>query len=104
MAALPIAAGVVYPAGHARLSPVWASLAMALSSVSVVVSSLFLRLYKEPKVNTEYETETETEGDDNTAAAAAAAAPNRGASFLSDSLSFWRISRFMCLMTSWSGK
>lgn len=29
--AVPIAAGVVYPAGHARLSPVWASLAMALS-------------------------------------------------------------------------
>ncbi|KAJ3018225.1 hypothetical protein NUW54_g392 [Trametes sanguinea] len=34
--ALPIAAGVIYPAGHARLPPVWASLAMALSSVSVV--------------------------------------------------------------------
>ncbi|THH07481.1 hypothetical protein EW145_g3359 [Phellinidium pouzarii] len=30
-AALPIAAGVIYPAGHARLDPVWASLAMALS-------------------------------------------------------------------------
>ncbi|OSC98929.1 heavy metal translocatin [Trametes coccinea BRFM310] len=29
--ALPIAAGVIYPAGHARLPPVWASLAMALS-------------------------------------------------------------------------
>ena len=29
--AVPIAAGVIYPAGHARLSPVWASLAMALS-------------------------------------------------------------------------
>jgi hypothetical protein len=29
--ALPIAAGVVYPAGHVRLAPVWASLAMALS-------------------------------------------------------------------------
>ena len=29
--ALPIAAGVIYPAGHARLAPVWASLAMALS-------------------------------------------------------------------------
>lgn len=28
---LPIAAGVIYPAGHARLAPVWASLAMALS-------------------------------------------------------------------------
>ncbi|TFK55683.1 heavy metal translocatin [Heliocybe sulcata] len=49
LAALPIAAGVVYPAGHARLSPVWASLAMALSSVSVVCSSLHLKLYKEPK-------------------------------------------------------
>ncbi|KAF9466156.1 hypothetical protein BDZ94DRAFT_1213554 [Collybia nuda] len=48
MAALPIAAGVIYPAGHARLSPVWASLAMALSSVSVVCSSLLLKTYKEP--------------------------------------------------------
>lgn len=31
LAALPIAAGVIYPAGHARLDPVWGSLAMALS-------------------------------------------------------------------------
>ncbi|CDO71345.1 hypothetical protein BN946_scf184908.g103 [Trametes cinnabarina] len=31
LVALPIAAGVIYPAGHARLPPVWASLAMALS-------------------------------------------------------------------------
>ena len=30
-AALPIAAGVLYPVGHIRLGPVWASLAMALS-------------------------------------------------------------------------
>lgn len=30
-AALPIAAGVLYPVRHIRLGPVWASLAMALS-------------------------------------------------------------------------
>ncbi|KAF5388023.1 hypothetical protein D9615_000393 [Tricholomella constricta] len=47
MIGLPIAAGVIYPAGH-RLDPVWASLAMALSSVSVVCSSLLLKTYKEP--------------------------------------------------------
>ena len=31
IAAVPIAAGVLYPVGHIRLGPVWASLAMALS-------------------------------------------------------------------------
>ena len=31
IAAIPIAAGVLYPFGHIRLDPVWASLAMALS-------------------------------------------------------------------------
>ncbi|KAL2358722.1 E1-E2 ATPase-domain-containing protein [Cryomyces antarcticus] len=45
--ALPVAAGVLYPVksngAHVRLDPVWASLAMALSSVSVVCSSLMLR-------------------------------------------------------------
>lgn len=45
--ALPVAAGVLYPVkasgGRIRLDPVWASLAMALSSVSVVCSSLLLR-------------------------------------------------------------
>ncbi|CDO92971.1 unnamed protein product [Kluyveromyces dobzhanskii CBS 2104] len=45
MLALPIAAGVIYPYQNTRLSPVWASAAMALSSVSVLLSSLALRLY-----------------------------------------------------------
>ena len=46
--AVPIAAGALYPirtstTNHVRLDPVWASLAMALSSISVVLSSLALR-------------------------------------------------------------
>jgi Cu+-exporting ATPase len=47
LVALPIAAGVLYPVtrhgSHVRLDPVWASLAMALSSISVVTSSLALK-------------------------------------------------------------
>ncbi|KAK0120276.1 hypothetical protein ONS95_011682 [Cadophora gregata] len=47
LVALPVAAGVFYPISsggkHIRLDPVWASLAMALSSISVVCSSLALR-------------------------------------------------------------
>jgi Cu+-exporting ATPase len=41
--ALPIAAGVLYPHFHILLSPVLASAAMALSSVSVLLNSLRLR-------------------------------------------------------------
>jgi P-type Cu+ transporter len=46
--ALPVAAGALYPlktgrGEHVRLDPVWASLAMAMSSISVVLSSLSLR-------------------------------------------------------------
>ncbi|EDR10525.1 Cu-transporting P-type ATPase, partial [Laccaria bicolor S238N-H82] len=48
LAALPIAAGVLYPAGHVRLDPVWGSLAMALSSISVICSSLALKFYRPP--------------------------------------------------------
>jgi Cu+-exporting ATPase len=47
MVAVPVAAGALYPimsnGSHIRLDPVWASLAMALSSISVVCSSLSLR-------------------------------------------------------------
>lgn len=41
---IPVAAGVFFPISQWRLSPVWASAAMAGSSISVVLSSLALRL------------------------------------------------------------
>lgn len=40
---IPVAAGAFYSLGRTTLPPVWASLAMALSSVSVVSNSLLLR-------------------------------------------------------------
>ncbi|SCU83452.1 LAME_0C05226g1_1 [Lachancea meyersii CBS 8951] len=53
MIGIPIAAGVIYPYKNSRLSPVWASAAMAASSVSVVMSSLALRMYRPPSVVTD---------------------------------------------------
>ncbi|KAK5106793.1 hypothetical protein LTS08_000916 [Lithohypha guttulata] len=44
VALIPVAAGVFFPISQWRLSPVWAAAAMAGSSVSVVLSSLALRL------------------------------------------------------------
>lgn len=48
---IPIAAGAFYPLVHARLPPTVAAVAMALSSVSVVLSSLTLRFYQPPVVD-----------------------------------------------------
>lgn len=45
---IPIAAGVLYPSFHLQMPPWVAGGAMALSSVSVVCSSLLLRNYKKP--------------------------------------------------------
>jgi Cu+-exporting ATPase len=56
---IPIAAGVFYPFVHTRLPPTLAALAMALSSLSVVGSSLALRLYQPPKVGEQEEQPTE---------------------------------------------
>ena len=47
---IPVAAGVLVPVYHTGLPPVCAGLAMAFSSVSVVISSLLLRLYRRPAV------------------------------------------------------
>jgi Cu+-exporting ATPase len=38
-----VAAGVLYPLTGALLSPIWASAAMTMSSVSVIVNALRLR-------------------------------------------------------------
>ena len=49
LVAVPIAAGALYPPLHFQLPPWVAGACMALSSVSVVASSLLLRRYKPPK-------------------------------------------------------
>jgi Cu+-exporting ATPase len=40
---VPVAAGVLYPFFGLLISPIWASAAMTLSSVSVILNSLRLR-------------------------------------------------------------
>ena len=50
LVALPFAAGLLYPFTGYRLPPELAGLMMALSSVSVVTSSLLLKNYKRPSV------------------------------------------------------
>ena len=52
--AIPIAAGILYPAIYFALPPYMAALAMALSSVSVLVSSLLLNRYKAPQFEKKY--------------------------------------------------
>jgi Cu+-exporting ATPase len=51
--ALPFAAGVFYPFTNFRLPPQFAGLMMAFSSVSVVSSSLLLRTYRKPVIQSD---------------------------------------------------
>ena len=46
---IPVAAGVLFPVLHVRLPSAVAGLLMALSSVSVVTSSLLIKTYQKPK-------------------------------------------------------
>jgi len=47
---IPLAAGVLYPSLHIMVPPMFAGAAMAMSSVSVVTSSLLLKYYKPPQL------------------------------------------------------
>ena len=48
--AIPIAAGAFFPFTHTILPPQYAGLCMALSSISVVASSMMLKLYQRPSM------------------------------------------------------
>ena len=51
---IPVAMGVFYPINNFKMDPKYAAIAMAMSSISVVSSSLFLKLYNPNKTLQRY--------------------------------------------------
>ena len=51
---IPIAMGLLYPGFHFKMEPMYAAIAMALSSVSVITSSIFLKFIDPEKEINEY--------------------------------------------------
>eukprot|EP01125_Pyxidicula_operculata_P019708 TRINITY_DN7166_c1_g1_i1.p2 TRINITY_DN7166_c1_g1~~TRINITY_DN7166_c1_g1_i1.p2 ORF type:complete len:877 (+),score=150.09 TRINITY_DN7166_c1_g1_i1:3183-5813(+) len=62
---IPVAAGVLYPLLFVQIPPLVAGACMAFSSVSVVVSSLWLRFYKKPVINMSTSTDSEVDEDES---------------------------------------
>jgi Cu+-exporting ATPase len=56
---IPLAAGVLYPVSQIQVPPLIAGICMAFSSVSVVLSSLWLRYYKKPVFEEEIESDVQ---------------------------------------------
>jgi heavy metal translocating P-type ATPase len=60
---IPLAAGILWPFTRMKVAPEAAGLAMAFSSVSVVMSSLLLRRYKRPADEDFYNSTSTSSGD-----------------------------------------
>ena len=74
---IPIAAGVFFPLVQQKLPPELAAFAMAMSSVSVIVSSLLLKLYKKPVFDDRNAGQSASSASGTTATNTAATPPAR---------------------------
>ena len=60
---IPIAMGVLYPLNHWQLNPELAAVAMAMSSISVVISSLMLKTFTPTKLDQNKRSSKKAVGD-----------------------------------------